>query len=197
MTDLSIRPRRLRQDTKTRNRVRETRLSADQLILPVFVKEGRGGPVPSMPGVSQLSIKEAVQEAVKAKKLGIFAVLLFGIPLKKDEKATGAYDPQGIVQTAIRAIKDKVPDLTVITDVCLCEYMSHGHCGVVKAGKILNDPSLEILSATALSHAEAGADVVAPSDMMDGRVKVIRKSLDHFGFSVDAVVDKIHARLVA
>lgn len=163
--------------------VRETRLSVDQLILPLFVTEGRGRPVRSMPGVSQLTIAQAVREARGAKGLGIPAVLLFGIPSKKDEQASGAYAEDGIVQRAVRAIKEKIPELVVITDVCLCEYMSHGHCGVVRGRNVDNDTSLELLTKTALSHAEAGADLVAPSDMMDGRVKAIREGLDGSGFS--------------
>jgi porphobilinogen synthase len=141
-------------------------------------------PIASMPGIFQLSINHAVEEALKANTLGIPAVLLFGIPDHKDEAASGAYDPEGIVQLATRAIKDAAPDLLVITDVCLCEYMSHGHCGVVEkeTGTVLNDVSLELLARTAASQAEAGADVVAPSDMMDGRVAAIRSELDNEGF---------------
>jgi porphobilinogen synthase len=168
--------------------VRETRLSVDQLIQPLFVKEGKGGPVESMPGVSQLSVEGVAREAHEARELGIPAVILFGIPSKKDEKASGAYDPGGIVQSAVKAIKDKVPDLIVVTDVCLCEYMSHGHCGLARRSDrskevmIDNDATLELLTKVAVSHAEAGADVVAPSDMMDGRVAAIRKGLDGSGF---------------
>lgn len=160
----------------------ETRLSVDQLILPLFVTEGKGGPIRSMPGVSQLTVSQLVAEAREAHRLGILAVILFGIPQKKDEKASSACDQNGVIQRAVRAIKEKVPEIVVITDVCLCGYMSHGHCGVVEKGKILNDPTLEILSRTAVSHAEAGADLVAPSDMMDGRVAAIRKGLDDSGF---------------
>jgi len=166
--------------------IRETRLSVDQLILPLFVKEGKGGPIRpirSMPGVSQLSIDQAVKEAKEAFSLGIPAVILFGIPAKKDEKASQAYAKSGIIQRAVKAIKDKVPDLVVMTDVCLCEYMSHGHCGIVEKGRILNDPSLELLAKAAVSHAEVGADIVAPSDMMDGRVAAIRDALDESGFN--------------
>lgn len=177
------RPRRLRSREGIRRLVRETRLSVDQLVLPLFVKEGKGGAVKSMPGVTQLSVEQAVRSAQEASKLGIPAVLLFGIPSKKDEEASGAYDPEGIVQRAVKAIKGKMPDFIVMTDVCLCEYMSHGHCGIVEKGKILNDLSLELLTRVAVSHAEAGADIVAPSDMMDGRVKAIRQGLDESGFS--------------
>lgn len=182
MTSLNIRPRRLRSRDAIRKMVRETRLSADQLVLPIFVKEGKGGPVRSMPGVSQLTVAQAVKEAANAHKLGIPAIILFGIPAKKDDEASGAYDPDGIVQRATKAIKNKIPDLVVMTDVCLCEYMSHGHCGIVEKGKVLNDASLELLARTAVSHAEAGADLVAPSDMMDGRVAAIRNALDESGF---------------
>ncbi len=168
--------------------VRETRLSGDQLILPLFIKEGKGGPVRSMPGVSQLSIDQAAREAQEAYRLGIPAVMLFGIPKKKNEEATEAFASDGIVQKTIKAIKDKVPDLMVITDVCLCAYMNHGHCGIVEKGKILNDPTVDLLSRVALSHAEAGADSVAPSDMMDGRVKVIRAALDQSGFEKTSII---------
>ena len=163
--------------------VRETRLSVDQLILPVFVTEGKGDPIESMPGVSQLTISQVASEARVAHRLGIPAIILFGIPKKKDEKASSAYDKNGVIQRAVRAIKEKVPEMVVITDVCLCEYMSHGHCGIVKGEKILNDPTLELLTRVAISHAEAGADMVAPSDMMDGRVAAIRKGLDESDFS--------------
>ena len=168
--------------------VRETRLHPDQLVLPLFVRPGRKvrNAVPSMPGVFQLSIDEAVREAAKAQKAGVPAVILFGIPSKKDTRASGAYAKTGIVQKAVRQLKRDVPGLLIITDVCLCEYMSHGHCGLVKkSGKsaiIENDSSLKLLARTAVSHAEAGADVVAPSDMMDGRVAAIRTALDSGGF---------------
>ncbi len=175
------RPRRLRKNLSIRRMVRETQLLPDQLVMPLFVTEGRGGPVRSMPGVSQLSISQVVKEAKEVFKMGIPAVILFGIPHKKDDRASSAYDKSGIIQTAVKSIKDKVPELYVITDVCLCEYMSHGHCGVV-SGTIDNDASLELLAKTALSHAQAGADMVAPSDMMDGRVKIIRRALDQSGF---------------
>jgi len=166
--------------------VRETRLSPEDFVYPIFVTSGEDvkNPIASMPGIFQLSINHAAEEALKAYNLGIPAVLLFGIPDHKDEAATGAYDPEGIVQLATRAIKDAAPELLVITDVCLCEYMSHGHCGVVEkdTGEVLNDVSLELLARTAASQAEAGADVVAPSDMMDGRVAAIRSELDNEGF---------------
>ena len=178
--------RRTRRTGALRDLVRETRLSPNDLIYPIFVTVGEDvrNPVSSMPGVFQLSINHAVSEAKRVHGLGIPAVLLFGIPDEKDEAASGAYDPEGIVQLATRAIKDAAPELLVITDVCLCEYMSHGHCGVVQkeTGEVLNDVSLELLARTAASQAEAGADVVAPSDMMDGRVAAIRAELDNEGF---------------
>ena len=185
----SYRPRRLRGSETLRRMVRETRLHPDQLVLPLFIRPGRKvrSAVPSMPGVFQLSIDEAVREAAKAQKSGVPAVILFGIPSKKDARASGAYAKNGIVQKAVRQLKRDVPGLLVITDVCLCEYMSHGHCGLVKkSGKeaiIDNDPSLKLLAHTAVSHAEDGADVVAPSDMMDGRVAAIRTALDSGGFN--------------
>jgi porphobilinogen synthase len=164
--------------------VRETHLTPDDFIYPLFVTFGKGvrKKISSMPGCFQMSVDEAVKEAHNANKLGIPAIILFGIPQKKDEKGTEAYNPKGIVQKAIKAIKDRVPDLVIITDVCMCEYMSHGHCGIVKNGQILNDPTLEVLAKEALSHARAGADMVAPSDMMDGRIMVIRDILDLNGF---------------
>ena len=178
--------RRTRRTAALRGLVRETTLSPGDLIYPMFVTVGEDvrNPVSSMPGVFQLSINHAVAEAKRARDLGIPGVLLFGVPDEKDEAASGAYDPEGIVQLATRAIKDAAPELIVVTDVCLCEYTSHGHCGVVETGtgEILNDVSLELLARTASSHAEAGADVVAPSDMMDGRVAAIRSELDNEGF---------------
>jgi porphobilinogen synthase len=166
--------------------VRETRLTPSDFVYPMFVTAGEDvkNPVSSMPGVFQLSINHAVAESKRVYGLGVPGVLLFGIPDEKDEAASGAYDPEGIVQLATRAIKEAVPELIVVTDVCLCEYMSHGHCGVVEkdTGEILNDISLELLARTAASQAEAGADVVAPSDMMDGRVAAIRSELDREGF---------------
>lgn len=186
---MKIRPRRLRSRSKIRALVREVSLRPTQLIQPYFVKSGKSvrRPIGSMPGQFQLSVDQLIIEAKKAKSAGVGGVILFGIPDKKDEKASGAYAPDGIVQEALRALRDKVPELVLITDVCLCEYMSHGHCGVVlptsqKGGrgvfKIDNDASVELIAKTALSHVEAGADIVAPSDMMDGRVKAIRKILD-------------------
>jgi len=169
-----------------RGLVRETELSPEDLIYPIFVTAGEDvrNPVASMPGIFQLSINHAVAEAQRAHGLGISAVLLFGIPDLKDEAATGAYDSEGVVQLATRAIKEAAPELLVVTDVCLCEYTSHGHCGVVEkeTGEVLNDVSLELLARTASSQAEAGADIVAPSDMMDGRVAAIRSELDNEGF---------------
>ena len=180
------RSRRTRRTAGLRSLVRETRLSARDFVYPMFVTAGEDvkNPIASMPGIFQLSINHAVAEALRAHGLGIPAVLLFGIPDHKDEAATGAYDTEGIVQLATRAIKDAAPELLVITDVCLCEYMSHGHCGVVEkeSGEVLNDVSLELLARTAASQAEAGADIVAPSDMMDGRVAAIRSELDNEGF---------------
>ncbi len=178
------RPRRLRQNELIRSLVSETSLSVDDFVYPLFVKPGKKkrDEVSSMPGVYQMSIDELVKEAKEVAGLGIKAVILFGIPKKKDEAATEAYDESGIVQEAIRAIKADVKDLLVMTDVCLCEFTSHGHCGVVKEGEILNDMTLELLAQMAVSHAEAGADIVAPSDMMDGRVAAIRQSLDQNKF---------------
>jgi porphobilinogen synthase len=165
--------------------VAETRLNVEQLVLPLFVRSGRKlrQPVNSMPGVFQLSPDELVREAARAHALGVPAVLLFGIPDKKDAKASGAYAQNGIVQQAVRLLRKELSSLLVITDVCLCEYMEHGHCGVVGAPmKILNDPTLKLLARTAVSHVESGADIVAPSDMMDGRVRAIRSELDRTGF---------------
>ena len=165
--------------------VRETELSPSDFIYPIFVTAGEDvrNPIASMPGIFQLSINHAVEEATRAHDLGISGVLLFGIPDEKDEAASGAYDLEGVVQLATRAIKDALPELLVVTDVCLCEYMSHGHCGVVdrERGEILNDVSVELLARTASSQSEAGADIVAPSDMMDGRVAALRSELDREG----------------
>jgi len=188
----TCRARRLRQTAALRRLVGETRLDVGQLVLPLFVRAGRKlrRPINAMPGVFQLSPDELLREASRAEGLGVPAVLLFGIPEKKDAKATGAYARNGIVQQTIRLLKQELPDLLVITDVCLCEYMSHGHCGIVQVtggkrgrAKILNDPTLTLLARTAVSHAEAGADIIAPSDMMDGRVRAIRKALDTRGFA--------------
>lgn len=185
-----FRPRRLRATEQHRRMIRETRLSVDDLVYPLFVVHGKAirSEVSSMPGVAQLSLDLLVKEAQEVYNLGIPGVILFGIPRRKDAKASEAYARDGIVQQAVRAIKDRVPELIVITDVCLCEYTDHGHCGVVKRGRILNDPSLELLARAALSHAQAGADMVAPSDMMDGRVRAIRTSLDEEGFEQIAIL---------
>ncbi|NOY64174.1 MAG: porphobilinogen synthase [Nitrospirae bacterium] len=179
------RPRRLRRTESIRRMVRETILTPDDFIYPLFVVAGSGikKPINSMPGCFQESVDEVVKTAKEIHSLGIPAIILFGIPEHKDELGSEAYAPHGVVQTAIKAIKDAVPDLVVITDVCMCEYTSHGHCGVVKDGEVLNDPTLELLQKEALSHAQAGADMVAPSDMMDGRVAAIRGILDSEGFS--------------
>ena len=176
--------RRMRQTENLRKLVRETRLSPDNFIYPLFVVHGKGikKEIPSMPGNYQQSIDNIVKDAKETFSLGIPAIILFGIPEHKDELASEAYAKKGIIQQAIKAIKDKVPELIVITDVCLCEYTSHGHCGVIKKGKILNDPTLQLLAKEAVSHAKAGADIVAPSDMMDGRVSAIRSALDKEGF---------------
>jgi porphobilinogen synthase len=202
----AYRPRRLRQSAALRRLVSETQLSAAQLVLPLFVRSGRKlrRAINAMPGVFQLSPDELLRDATAAHRLGVPAVLLFGIPDKKDAKATGAYAPNGIVQQTVRLLKKELPQLLVITDVCLCEYMEHGHCGIIgverrapvrpggkKSGradsasgaKILNDPTLKLLARAAASHAEAGADIVAPSDMMDGRVRAIREQLDADGFA--------------
>ncbi len=182
------RPRRLRQSPALRQLVRETRLSADQLVLPFFVRAGRKlrRPINAMPGVFQLSTDELLRDATQAHQLGVPAVLLFGIPDAKDDRASGAYALKGVVQQAVRQLKKELPDLVVITDVCLCEYMEHGHCGLVRrdqrGARVLNDPTLKLLARAAASHAEAGADIVAPSDMMDGRVRAIRGRLDELGF---------------
>lgn len=180
-----IRPRRLRKNETIRNMVAETAVNPDSLVYPMFVVEGSGvkEEIPSMPGQYRFSIDEILQELESCVIVGIKSILLFGIPDSKDDMATSAYDDDGIVQRAVRAIKAKFPELYVITDVCLCEYMSHGHCGIIKNGDVDNDPTLELLAKTALSHALAGADMVAPSDMMDGRVGAIREKLDANGFA--------------
>jgi porphobilinogen synthase len=176
--------RRLRQHETLRRMVRETRLSVSDLIYPMFVMEGQDQrqEIASMPGQCRLSIDLLVKEAGEVAGLGIPAIMLFGIPDRKDERGTSGYDPDGIVQRAIKAMKDQVPDLLVITDVCIDEYTSHGHCGIVRDGRILNDETLECLRAMARTHAESGADMVAPSDMMDGRVAAIRSELDRAGY---------------
>jgi len=179
-----VRPRRLRRTEALRRLVRETRLSRDDLVLPLFVVEGRGvrEPVASMPGVFRHSVDALVDEAKRVRDLGLPAVILFGIPADKDARGSGADAAEGIVQRAVAAVKQAEPDLCVITDVCLCEYTDHGHCGILEGDEVLNDPSLERLAASALSHARAGADVVAPSDMMDGRVAALRGALDGASF---------------
>jgi porphobilinogen synthase len=178
------RPRRLRKNTTIRSMVRETSLSPDDFIYPLFITYGKNvrKEIKSMPGCYQESVDMVVRHAKEVHSLGIPAVILFGIPEHKDEIGSGAFDPHGVVQKAIRAIKNKVPELYVITDVCMCEYTNHGHCGIVKDGNVLNDPTLELLAKEAVSHAEAGADMVAPSDMMDNRVEAIRIALDGEGF---------------
>ncbi len=178
------RPRRLRKNETIRKMVRETSLSPDDFIYPLFVTFGKGvrKEISSMPGCFQESVDIVVKHAKEVYSLGIPAVILFGIPEHKDELGSGAYDEHGVVQKAIRAIKNKVPELFIITDVCMCEYTSHGHCGVIKDGEVQNDPTIELLAKEAVSHAKAGADMVAPSDMMDGRVEAIRLALDAEGF---------------
>jgi porphobilinogen synthase len=180
----AYRPRRLRRSENFRRMIRETRLSVDNFVYPLFVTFGKDvkKPISSMPGNFQMSVDHLVKEVQKAKELGIPAVLLFGIPEKKDEVASGALMKDGVVQQAVRRIKDKVPAVIVITDVCLCEYTSHGHCGMIEKGEVDNDASLEVIAETALSHAKAGADMVAPSAMMDGQVGAIRDTLDEAGF---------------
>ena len=188
------RPRRLRRSPALRNLVRETQLDAHDFILPLFISEkvDKRWPIASMPGVFQLSVKEIADETRAAEDLGLQAVLLFGIPEQKDEQATGAYAENGVIQKALRAIKSKCPELIAITDVCLCEYMSHGHCGVTRIDgdhfHVLNDESVELLVKTSLSHAAAGADMVAPSDMMDGRIGAIRETLDAAGFDQTGIM---------
>jgi porphobilinogen synthase len=187
---LRRRPRRLRRTAAIRSLVRETRLSPEMFIYPLFVCAGEGQrrEVGSMPGVFQLSVDEAVREAAAAKADGIPGVILFGLPETKDIVGSGSYDPEAPVQSAVRAIKREVPGLLVVTDVCLCEYTSHGHCGILVEEEIANDPTVEQLVRAALSHAAAGADVVAPSDMMDGRVGAIRTALDQSGFPDTAIM---------
>ena len=188
---LVVRPRRLRRTAALRALVRETRLDAAQMILPLFVRSGRGlrTPVGSMPGVCQTSVDEMLRDAEAAHAAGLGGVLLFGIPDAKDAEGSGAWDEHGPVQEAVRALKRELPALTVVTDVCMCEYTSHGHCGLLTAdGEVDNDATLALLAREALSHAEAGADVVAPSDMMDGRVGHLRAALDAAGFDRTAIM---------
>ncbi len=182
--NLTRRPRRLRASEAIRRMVRENRIQVDDLIYPMFVMPGKNQKVevPSMPGVFQYSLDEFVADLKEVVALGIPAILLFGLPESKDSQGSGAYHEHGIIQEAVRLAKKSYPDLYVITDVCLCEYTDHGHCGIVQDGLILNDPTLDLLSRTAVSHALAGADMVAPSDMMDGRVAAIRAALDQAGF---------------
>ena len=179
----TARMRRLRSSGLLRDMVRETTLESRDFIYPIFVTHGHGveDPIASMPGVSRLSVDKLAAQGRELLSLGIPAVLLFGLPEAKDEVGSGAYDPDGIVQRAVRELKSAVPDLLVVTDVCLCEYTSHGHCGIIRNGDVDNDESLELLAQTSLSHASAGADIVAPSDMMDGRVSAIRATLDSEG----------------
>jgi len=179
-----IRPRRLRRTSSIRRMVKETCIRVDDLIFPIFVKHGKGErePIPSMVGHYQLSVDELVKEAEDVWSLGIPAIILFGLPGVKDKLGSEAYARDGIVQKAVAAVKERVPELVVLTDVCLCQYTDHGHCGIIKDGQVDNDATLEILSRVAVSHAEAGADFVAPSDMMDGRVRAIRETLDRDGF---------------
>ena len=180
----AYRPRRLRKNENLRRLIRETKLSIDDLVYPLFAVEGKGvkKPINSMPGNFQMSVDHLLKEVKAAKDLGIPAVLLFGIPDEKDENATGAFRKDGIIQRAIREIKDKVPDILVIADLCFCEYTSHGHCGCLKDGDVDNDATLEMLAETAVSQAKAGADIVAPSAMMDGQIEAIRDGLDEAGF---------------
>jgi porphobilinogen synthase len=182
--------RRLRRTRALRELVRETDLEPRHLVQPLFVVAGEGvrEEVPSMPGVERLSISELVAQGDELQAAGIGAVILFGIPASKDEAGSGAYDPEGVVQMAVRALKEAHPELLVITDVCLCEYTSHGHCGIVRDGEVDNDITIELLAKTAISQADAGADAVAPSDMMDGRIGTIRSQLDEEGHSSAAIV---------
>src|SRR5438477_6370073 len=187
---LTRRLRRLRHSETMRALVRETRLSPDMFVLPLFVCEGEGvrREVPSMPGVCNLSVDEAVRETERARAAGVKSVLLFGLPDHKDDIGSLAYDPEAPVQSAVRAIKANTPDVLVITDVCLCEYTDHGHCGILIDNEIANDPTVDQLVRTAVSHAAAGADIVAPSDMMDGRVGAIRRALDERGYENVAIM---------
>ncbi len=184
------RPRRLRRTAALRNLVRETTLAPAQLVLPLFVRDGRKirKPVGSMPGVAQTSVDEMLCDAEAAAKAGVGGLILFGLPESKDATGTGAWDEKGAVQHAVRALKKELPEIVVITDVCMCEYTDHGHCGILRDGEVDNDATLELLSRAALSHARAGADIVAPSDMMDGRVQAIRAALDDDGFSATAIL---------
>jgi porphobilinogen synthase len=186
----AYRPRRLRRNENLRRMVRETTLSVDHLIYPMFVMPGQSikNPVGSMPGVFQFSVDRLLEEIQEVVALRIPAVLLFGLPTHKDPQGSEAYAPDGVVQQAVKRIKEQTPELVVITDVCLCEYTSHGHCGLLKGQEVNNDATLEVLAKVALSHARAGADMVAPSDMMDGRVAIIRDRLDENGFDQVAIM---------
>src|SRR5579862_3190496 len=186
----AYRARRLRRTETLRRMVRETRLSVDQLVLPLFVVPGSGvvRPVQSMPGVAQMSVDSTVEECRRACDAGLPAVILFGIPQHKDATGSHAYRDDGVIPQAVRAIKQALPQLVVITDVCLCEYTDHGHCGVLADGEVDNDATIDLLAKEALAHARAGADLVAPSDMMDGRVNAIREALDEEGFDQVAIM---------
>jgi porphobilinogen synthase len=186
----AYRPRRLRKSERLRRLIRETNLEIEDLIYPLFIIYGQGKKkeISSMPGNYHFSVDRIAEEVKNVNELGIPGILLFGLPEKKDEAASGAYDENGVVQQAIKVIKKEVPELLIITDVCLCEYMSHGHCGVITNGEVNNDLTLELLAKTALSHVESGADVVAPSDMMDGRVAAIRSTLDENGYQTTPIM---------
>lgn len=190
MSELIHRPRRLRRSGALRALVREARLAPEDLVLPLFACPGKGvrREISSMPGVHNLSVDEIAHEATAAYRIGVRGVILFGLPESKDEIATGAYAKEGIVHQAIRAIRTEVPEMIIVADTCLCEYTSHGHCGVVRDGEVLNDETLELLARTAVSQAEAGADIVAPSAMMDGQVGAIRDALDQSGFDQIAIM---------
>jgi len=182
--------RRLRRTGALRDLVRETRLHLDDFVMPLFVRPGEGiaQPLEGLAGIAQLSVDRLVTEAEDVARLGVKAVLLFGIPEEKDEEASSAYDDDGVVQRALRALREQLPELVLLTDVCLCEYTSHGHCGVIRDGDVDNDESLDLIARTAVSHAEAGADAVCPSDMMDGRVAAVRSALDDAGFEQTPIV---------
>jgi len=186
----ATRLRRLRRTSALRELVRETRLHLDDFVMPFFVCPGEGiaQPLEGLPDIAQLSVDEVVREAGECVELGVSALLLFGIPEEKDEEASGAHDDDGIVQRALRALRERFPELLLLTDVCLCEYTSHGHCGVIRDGEVDNDESLELIARTAVSHAESGADAVCPSDMMDGRVGAVRSGLDDAGFAHTPIV---------
>jgi len=179
------RPRRLRRSEALRRLVRETRVTVEQLVQPLFVVPGHGveRPISSMPGIAQLSVDRTAEECRRLEDLGVPAVILFGVPDQKDARGSGATDPDGIIPRAVRAIREAAPGLVIVTDVCLCEYTDHGHCGLIRDRDVDNDPTLALLAAEAVAHAQAGADVVAPSDMMDGRVGAIRRALDRAGFA--------------